>query len=157
MWYCSSLVAFVFGTKYQRDLEITMRKRLAVRLRTRSFQAKLSWTQRPDVIWLSQRMGKSNTMSTFFPDILNALTLHRSPRLQVGLRENELWRQLRQDVVAKYLLGWRLCCWRSTHCVQKHRSTFLVLRPRWCPVVNVLEARRDLNRKTTDISFLYRC
>lgn len=98
-----------------------------------------------------------NTVSTFFPDFLNALTLRRSPTLQAGLRENELRRWLRQDVVAKYLLERRRCCWGSAHRVQKHWSAFLVLRPSWCRVVNILEARRDLNRKTTDMSFLYRC
>lgn len=78
---------------------------------------------------------------------LDGLTLHSSPRLQSGLGQNELWRRLRQDVVAKYLLGRRWRCWRHTHCVQKHWSALLVLRPNWCRVVNVLEASRDLNRK----------
>lgn len=98
-----------------------------------------------------------NTASTFYPEFLDALTLHRSPSLQAGLRENELWRWLRQDVVAKYLLGRRQRCWGSAHRVQKHRSAFLVLRPSWCCGVNILEARRDLKGKTIDMSFLHMC
>lgn len=75
------------------------------------------------------------------------LTLHGSPRLQSGLRQNELWRRLRQDVVAKYLLGrWWRCCWH-TYRVQKDWRPLLVLRPNWCSVVDVLEASRDLNRE----------
>lgn len=78
---------------------------------------------------------------------LDGLTLHSSPGLQSGLRQDELWRRLRQDVVAKYLLGRRRRCWRHAHCVQKHWSALLVLRPNWCRVVEILEAGRDLNRK----------
>lgn len=110
-----------------------------------------------NLTWYGSVKIAGNTASTFFPDFLCALTLHRSPTLQAGLRENELWRWLRQDVVAKYVLGRRWGCWWSTHCVQKHWSSFLVLRPSWCWVVNILEARRDLNRKTTHMSFLYKC
>lgn len=90
--------------------------------------------------------GACNALSTVTPHFLDGLTLHSSPWLQSGLRQNELWRRLRQDVVAKYLLGWRRRCRRHAHCVQKHWSALLVLRPNWCRVVEVLEASRDLNR-----------
>lgn len=103
------------------------------------------------------RYGSVKIAGTTASTFLDALTLHRSPTLQAGLRENELRRWLRQDVVAKYLLGRRRSSWGSAHCVQKHWSTFLVLRPSWCRVVNILEVRRDLNRKTTHMSFPYRC
>lgn len=99
------------------------------------------------------RFGSVTIASTFSPEFLDALTLHRSPSLLAGLRENELRRWLRQDVVAKYLLGRRRCCWGSANRVQKHWSAFLVLRPSWCWGINILEARRDLNRKTIDMSF----
>lgn len=100
------------------------------------------WTQRPDMTWLS-----CNALSTVTPHFLDGLTLHSSPWLQSGLRQNELWRRLRQDVVAKYLLGRRRRGRRHAHCVQKHWSALLVLRPNWWRVVEVLEASRDLNRE----------
>lgn len=96
-------------------------------------------------------MAQLKELGTLYPpslhDLLDGLTFHSSPRLQSGLGQNELWRRLRQDVVAKYLLGWRWRCGRHAHRVQKHWSALLVLRPNWCMVVNVLEASRDLNRK----------
>lgn len=83
---------------------------------------------------------------SFTPRIPDGLTLHSSPWLQTGLRQDELRRWLwRQDVVAKYLLGWRWWSWRCTYCGEEHWSTFLVLRPNWCRVVVVLEAGRELN------------
>lgn len=74
------------------------------------------------------------------------LTLHGAPRLQTGLRHDELRGRLWQDVVAKYLLVWR---WRRrcAHRGEEHRSAFFVLRPNWCRVVEILEAGRDLNAR----------
>lgn len=108
------------------------------------FWPRFSWTQRPDMAQLKE-------LGTLYPpslhNLLDGLTFHGSPRLQSGLGQNELWRRLRQDVVAKYLLGWRWRCGRHAHRVQKHRRALLVPGPNWCVVVNVLEASRDLNRK----------
>ncbi len=98
---------------------------------------------RDNTTWLSWR---SSTHFIPLSHFLDGLTLHSSPRLQGGLRQNELRRRLRQDVVAKYLLRSRGRRWGYAHGIQKHWSAFLVLRPDWCGVVDVLEASRDLSR-----------
>lgn len=150
-WFCSSLVEFVASRKYKEEMsscEVKKKKKRFFLGHAELFS---------DLTPYGSVEIAGNTASTFFPDFLDALTLCTSPTLQAGLRENELRRWLGQDVVAKYLLGRRRCRWGSAYRVQKHWSAFLVLRPGWCRVVNILEACRDLNRKTTGMSFLYTC
>lgn len=149
-----------FGTKHPQDIQdmkITVRIYPAVKFKKKQFF--LGWVELNSETWLD--MAQSKGLGTPRPPSSrtswNALTLHRSPRLQAGLGENELRRRLGQEVEAIYLLGRRRGCWGRAHSAQKHWSTFLVLRPRWCLVVNVLEARGDLKRKTTDVSFLCPC
>lgn len=116
----------------------------AVQLKKRSFLVQVQLTSET-LHDMAQLKGACDALSTFTPQSLDGLTLHSPPWLQSGLRQNELRSWLRQYVVAKYLLGWRRWCWRHAHCVQKHWSALLVLRPNWCRVVEVLEASRDLN------------
>lgn len=91
----------------------------------------------------------------FFTKFLGGLTFHDPPRLQSGLRQNELWRRLRQDVVAQYLLllwrrWWRrrmrMSC-RCTHRSEEHWRRLLVLRPHWARVAVVLQASRHLETR----------
>lgn len=90
------------------------------------------------------QLKERTALSSSAQQSLDSLTLHRSPRLQGGLRQDELWCWLRQNVVAQNLLTRRWWSRRRTNCGQKHRRCLLVLRPHWCRLVEVLEASRDL-------------
>lgn len=147
--FCSSLVVSVLSTRHR--IQVTRNQK----------KWKEEWLEVAQGITFSDTVKNVLLWPNFFLDSrdltqhgsvegawkdtsLDGLTLHSSPGLQSGLRQDELWRRLRQDVVAKYLLGRRRRCWRHAHCVQKHWSALLVLRPNWWWVVEVLEAGRDL-------------